>query len=57
MKKKLSEHEVSCGKVFAETGLIAVDDHPLKARPVSRIEDLIEERKLIKIREFLNRWI
>lgn len=46
MKKKLPEHEVSCGNVFADAGMHAADDHLLKAKLVSRIEDLIEEREL-----------
>ncbi len=46
MKKKLPDHEVSCGNVFADAGLPAADDHLLKARLVSRIEDLMQERKL-----------
>ena len=46
MKKKLPDHEVSCGNVFADAGLPQADDHLLKARLVSRIEDLMEERDL-----------
>jgi len=46
MKEKLPDHEVSCGNVFADAGLPNAEDHLLKARLVSRIEDLMEERDL-----------
>lgn len=46
MKRKLPEHEASCGNVFADAGLPGGEDHLLKAKLVSRIEDLIEEREL-----------
>jgi predicted XRE-type DNA-binding protein len=46
MKKKLPEHELSSGNVFADAGLPNADDHLLKAKLVSRIEDLMVERGL-----------
>jgi predicted XRE-type DNA-binding protein len=46
MKKKLPDHEASCGNVFADADLPNPEDHLLKARLVSRIEDLMEERNL-----------
>ena len=46
MKKKLPDHAVCRGNVFADAGLPQADDHLLKARLVSRIEDLMEEREL-----------
>jgi predicted XRE-type DNA-binding protein len=40
------EHELGRGNVFADAGLPNAEDHLLKAKLVSRIEDLIEERHL-----------
>ena len=46
MKKKMPDHDVSCGNVFADAGLPNAREHMLKARLVSRIENLMEERRL-----------
>jgi predicted XRE-type DNA-binding protein len=46
MKKKLPDHEVSCRNVFADAALPGAGEHILKARLVSRIEDLVEARGL-----------
>jgi predicted XRE-type DNA-binding protein len=46
MKKKLPEHKVSSGNIFADAGLPAAEDHLLKAKLVSRIGDLMEQRGL-----------
>lgn len=46
MKKTLPEHELSHGNVFADAELPNAEEHLLKARLVSRLQDLIEERHL-----------
>lgn len=43
---KLPEHEASHGNVFADAGLPNAGDQLLKARLISRIQDLIEARHL-----------
>ena len=46
MTKKLPKHQKSCGNVFADAGMENADEHLLKAKLVSRIQDRIDERKL-----------
>lgn len=40
------EHEVGSGNVFADIGLPDADTHLLKARLVSRMQDILDERGL-----------
>jgi len=46
MKKKLPDHKASCGNVFADAGMENANEHLLKARLVSRIQDQIDIRKI-----------
>ena len=46
MTKNLPGHEIGGGNLFADTGVEQADEHLLKARLVSRIQDRIDERKL-----------
>jgi predicted XRE-type DNA-binding protein len=46
MKKQRAEIERGSGNVFADIGLPNAEEHLLKAELVSRVDDLIKERKL-----------
>jgi predicted XRE-type DNA-binding protein len=46
----LPAHEVDSGNVFADTDRPDPEIHLLKARLVSRIQDVIDERKLSQVR-------
>ena len=46
MRGKLPKHEVSSGNVFADVGLPDAELHLLKAEIVSRIDDILKERRL-----------
>ncbi len=46
MTKNQPDHEVSSSNLFADSGLENADEHLLKARLVSRIQDRIDERQL-----------
>jgi predicted XRE-type DNA-binding protein len=46
MTDDLPEHEVGSDNIFADIGLRDAETHLLKAQLVSRLADLIEERRL-----------
>lgn len=46
MPLKLPKHEVGGGNVFADVGLPDAELHLLKAKIVSRIDDILRERRL-----------
>src|SRR5262249_36068760 len=46
MRGKLPKHEVGSGNVFADVGLPDAELHLLKAEIVSRIDDILKERRL-----------
>jgi predicted XRE-type DNA-binding protein len=50
MKKELPDHTASCGNVFADAGMEHADEHLLKARLVSRIQDQIDILKINQIK-------
>ena len=46
MTKAVPEHEIGSGNVFADIGLLEAGTHLLKAKLVSRIQDILDERRL-----------
>lgn len=50
MNMKLPQHERSEGNVFADAGVENSGEHLLKARLVSRIQDILTDSKLSQIK-------
>lgn len=50
MAEGLPAHDVGSGNVFADTGRPGPETHLLKAQLVSRIQDIIDERKLSQVK-------
>lgn len=50
MSTTLPEHEVGSGNVFADIGQPNAETHLLKAQLVSRIQDIIAERRLSQVK-------
>jgi predicted XRE-type DNA-binding protein len=50
MTSKIPEHEVGSGNVFADIARPDAETHLLKAELVSRLQDIIAERKLSQVK-------
>jgi predicted XRE-type DNA-binding protein len=50
MTERLPDHEVGSGNVFADIGRPDPETHLLKAQLVSRLQDVLAERKLSQVK-------